>query len=135
MVTQRSRPIKVLMAKPGLDAHDFGVRLVSRALRDAGMEVIYLGIRQTPEKIVEAALQEDADVIGLSFHSQVHKQMTSKVIDLLKQRNASDKTVIIGGSILRRDIPEFRQMGVAEVFPIETPIERIVAFLQENVKL
>jgi len=134
MVIHRSRPIKVLMAKPGLDAHDFGVRLVSRALRDAGMEVIYLGIRQTPEKIVEAAVQEDADVIGLSFHSQVHKRITCTVLDLLKQRSASDKMVIVGGSILRKDIPEFRQMGVAEVFPIETAVERIVSFLQENVK-
>jgi len=129
------RPIRVLMAKPGLDIHDFGVRLVSRVLRDAGMEVIYLGMRQTPEKIVETALQEDVDVIGLSFHSLVHKRMTAQVIDLLKKRNATDKMVIVGGSILKKDIPEFKEMGVAEVFPIETPVDRVVAFLQENVKL
>ena len=133
-MTSRSQPIRLVMAKPGLDIHDSGIRLVCRMLRDHGMEVIYLGIRQTPEKIVETAIQEDVDVIGLSFHSLAHKKLTTKVMDLLRKRNATDKMVIVGGSILKKDIPEFKKMGVAEVFPIETPVARIVAFLQENVK-
>jgi len=134
-MTTRTRPIRLVMAKPGLDIHDSGVRLVCRILRDHGMEVIYLGIRQTPEKIVETAIEEDVDVIGLSFHSLAHKKLTAKVIDLLMKRNVTDKMVIVGGSILKKDIPEFKAMGVAEIFPIETPIDNIVAFLQENVKL
>jgi len=134
-MTTGSRPIRLVMAKPGLDIHDAGVRLLCRLLRDHGMEVIYLGIRQTPEKIVETAIEEDVDVIGLSFHSLAHKKLTAKVMDLLKQRIVTDKMVIVGGSILKKDIPDFKAMGVAEVFPIETPVERIVAFLQENVKL
>ena len=134
-MTTGLRPIRLVMAKPGLDIHDAGVRLICRILRDHGMEIIYLGIRQTPEKIVETAIEEDVDVIGLSFHSLAHKKLTAKVMDLLKQRNVTDKMVIVGGSILKKDIPEFKAMGVAEVFPIETPVERIVAFLRENVKL
>ena len=129
------RPIRLMMAKPGIDVHDGGIRLVCRVLRDQGMEVIYLGIRQTPEKIVEAAIQEDVDVIGLSFHSLAHKKLTAKVMDLLRQRGVADKMVIVGGGILKKDIPEFKAMGIAEVFPIETPMENIVAFLQENIKL
>lgn len=128
------RPIRLVMAKPGLDIHDTGVRLLCRVLRDHGMEVIYLGIRQTPEKIVETAIQEDVDVIGLSFHSLAHKNLTAKVMGLLRQKNATDKMVIIGGSILKKDIPEFKAMGVAEVFPIETRVESIVTFLEQNVK-
>lgn len=134
-MTTGLRPIRLVMAKPGLDIHDAGVRLICRILRDHGMEIIYLGIRQTPEKIVETAIEEDVDVIGLSFHSLAHKKLTAKVMDLLKQRIVTDKMVIVGGSILKKDIPEFKAMGVAEVFPIETPVERIVAFLRENVKL
>jgi len=134
-MTTGLRPIRLVMAKPGLDIHDAGVRLICRILRDHGMEIIYLGIRQTPEKIVETAIEEDVDVIGLSFHSLAHKKLTAKVMDLLKQRNVTDKMVIVGGSILKKDIPEFKAMGVAEVFPIETPVESIVAFLRENVKL
>jgi methylmalonyl-CoA mutase C-terminal domain/subunit len=133
-MTTGRKPIRLVMAKPGLDVHDMGVRLLCRVLRDNGMEVIYLGIRQTPEKIVETAIQEDVDVIGLSFHSLAHKNLTTKVMGLLKQKNATDKMVIIGGSILKKDIPEFKAMGVAEVFPIETRVENIVAFLQENFK-
>jgi len=134
-MTTGLRPIRLVMAKPGLDIHDAGVRLVCRVLRDHGMEVIYLGIRQTPEKIVETAIEEDVDVIGLSFHSLAHKKLTAKVINLLRKRNVTDKMVIIGGSILKKDIQEFKAMGVAEVFPIETPVDSIVAFLQENVKV
>jgi len=134
-MTTGLRPIRLVMAKPGLDIHDAGVRLICRILRDHGMEIIYLGIRQTPEKIVETAIEEDVDVIGLSFHSLAHKKLTAKVMDLLKQRNVTDKMVIVGGSILKKDIPEFKAMGVAEVFPIETSVESIVAFLRENVKL
>ena len=134
-MTTGLRPIRLVMAKPGLDIHDAGVRLVCRVLRDHGMEVIYLGIRQTPEKIVETAIEEDVDVIGLSFHSLAHKKLTAKVIDLLRKRNVTDKMVIIGGSILKKDIQEFKAMGVAGIFPIETPVDRIVAFLQENVKV
>jgi len=133
-MTTGRKPIRLVMAKPGLDIHDMGVRLVCRILKDNGMEVIYLGIRQTPEKIVETAIQEDVDVIGLSFHSLAHKKLTAKVMDLLRERNATDKMVIVGGSILKKDIPEFKAMGVAEIFPIETPGDRIVAFLQENFK-
>ena len=134
-MTTGLRPIRLVMAKPGLDIHDAGVRLVCRVLRDHGMEVIYLGIRQAPEKIVETAIEEDVDVIGLSFHSLAHKKLTAKVINLLRKRNVTDKMVIIGGSILKKDIQEFKAMGVAEVFPIETPVDSIVAFLQENVKV
>jgi methylmalonyl-CoA mutase C-terminal domain/subunit len=134
-MTTGLRPIRLVMAKPGLDIHDAGVRLLCRLLRDHGMEVIYLGIRQTPEKIVETAIEEDVDVIGLSFHSLAHKKLTAKVMDLLKQRIVTDKMVIVGGSILKKDIPDFKAMGVAEVFPIETRVESIVAFLQENVKV
>jgi methylmalonyl-CoA mutase C-terminal domain/subunit len=133
-MTTGRKPIRLVMAKPGLDVHDMGVRLLCRVLRDNGMEVIYLGIRQTPEKIVETAIQEDVDVIGLSFHSLAHKNLTTKAMGLLRQKNATDKMVIIGGSILKKDIPEFKAMGVAEVFPIETRVENIVAFLQENFK-
>jgi len=130
---KKARPIRVLMAKPGLDVHEVGVKLVSGVLRDHGMEVIYLGIRQAPEKIVETAIQEDVDFIGLSFHSMAHKKLTSKVMQLLKEKGAADKTVVVGGGILPKDVPAFKEMGVAEVFPIETPMDRIVAFFQQNV--
>ncbi len=126
-----ARKIRILMAKPGLDSHDVGIRLLSRVLRDEGMEVIYLGIRQSPETIVETAIQEDVDFIGLSFHSLAHKRLTAKVIELLKKRNATDKKVLIGGNILKKDIPEFKAMGVMEVFPVETPMDTIVKFIKE----
>ncbi len=131
-MTAKPRTLRLVMAKPGLDIHEAGIRLVSRILRDHGMEVIYLGIRQSPEKIVETAIQESADYIGLSFHSKAHKRLTSRVIELLKAKSAEDIKVIVGGGILKKDIPEFKAMGVAEVFPIETPVEKIVAFLQRS---
>jgi methylmalonyl-CoA mutase C-terminal domain/subunit len=133
-MNREARKIRILMAKPGLDSHDVGIRLLSRVLRDEGMEVIFLGIRQSPERIVETAIQEDVDFIGMSFHSLAHKKLTAAVIDLLKRRDATDKMVLIGGNILKKDIPEFKAMGVMEVFPVETPMDHIVKFIKEAAK-
>ena len=128
------RPIRVLVAKPGLDGHDVGMKVVASALRDAGMEVVYTGLRQTPEEIVKAAIAEDVNVIGLSFHSLAHKVITPKVIDLLKENNASHIIVIVGGSILKKDADAMKKMGVTEVFGPESPTGDIVDFIEKNVK-
>ena len=117
------KKIRVLVAKPGLDGHDRGAKVIARALRDAGMEVIYTGLRQTPEQIVAAALQEDVDVIGLSVLSGAHISLTEKIIAKLKEQNAEDKMVLVGGTILDKDVPKLKTMGVAEVF--EEPINFI----------
>jgi len=128
------RTIKVLLAKPGLDGHDVGLKVVASALRDAGMEVLYVGLRQTPESIVKTAIAEDVDVIGLSFHSFDHKVVAPKVIRLLKENNASHIAVIVGGSILRKDAETLKEMGVNEVFGPETPTENIISFMQDNIR-
>ncbi|WXG47085.1 MAG: cobalamin B12-binding domain-containing protein [Candidatus Atabeyarchaeum deiterrae] len=126
------KKIRVLIAKPGLDGHDRGAKVVALALRDAGMEVIYTGIRQTPEKIVEAAIEEDVDVIGLSILSGTHKHYFKKVIDLLKKKGADDIAVFGGGIIPESDIPELKGMGADEVFGPGTPTSDIADYLNRK---
>jgi methylmalonyl-CoA mutase C-terminal domain/subunit len=126
-------PIRVVVAKPGLDGHDRGAKVVARALRDAGMEVIYTGLHQTPEQIVETALQEDADCIGLSVLSGAHMTLFRRVLEELRSRDAEDIVVFGGGIIPDADVPELKSMGVAEVFTPGTPTSRIVDWLRDNV--
>lgn len=128
------RKIRVLIAKPGLDGHDRGAKVLVRALRDAGMEVIYTGIRQTPNQIVEVALQEDVEVIGLSVLSGAHMTLFPKVIKLLKKRGMEDVLVIGGGIIPEEDIPALKDAGIAEAFGPGTPIDTIVKYIKENVR-
>src|SRR5919199_5671408 len=124
------RPIRVLVAKPGLDGHDRGAKVVARALRDAGMEVIYTGIRQTPEMIAEAALQEDVDVVGLSILSGAHLVLVPRVIAALRERGADDALIVVGGIIPPDDAVRLREAGVAEVFGPGTPMQAIVDFVR-----
>jgi methylmalonyl-CoA mutase, C-terminal domain len=128
-----SAPIRVVVAKPGLDGHDRGAKVVARALRDAGMEVIYTGLHQTPEQIVEAAIQEDADAVGLSVLSGAHMTLFAKVIDLLRERDAADIVVFGGGIIPEADLPELTKMGVARVFTPGAPTQDIVGWVRANV--
>ena len=124
------RKIRVVVAKPGLDGHDRGAKIIARALRDAGMEVIYTGLHQTPEQIVETALQEDADAVGLSILSGAHMTLVPKVIELLKEQDASDVVVTVGGTIPAQDIEELKGLGVAEVFTPGAPTQAIIDFIQ-----
>src|SRR5579864_3722625 len=124
-------PIRVLVAKPGLDGHDRGAKIIARALRDAGMEVIYTGLRQTPEMIVNAALQEDVQVIGLSILSGAHNAIVPRVMELLKQNEMSDVMVIVGGIIPDEDAEALKQQGVAAVFQPGASLDAIVAFIRE----
>jgi methylmalonyl-CoA mutase C-terminal domain/subunit len=126
-------PIRVLIAKPGLDGHDRGAKIVARALRDAGMEVIYTGLRQTPEMIVEAALQEDVDVVGLSILSGAHMTLFPKVLNLLRENGMEDVLVVGGGIIPQEDVPVLQEMGVAMIFGPGSPLQDIVAFIQDQV--
>jgi methylmalonyl-CoA mutase C-terminal domain/subunit len=126
-------PIRIVVAKPGLDGHDRGAKVIARALRDAGHEVIYTGLHQTPEQIVETAIQEDADVIGLSVLSGAHMTLFKKLIGLLDERDARDIVVIGGGIIPEDDIPLLKEMGVAEVFTPGAPTTRIVEWVRDNV--
>jgi methylmalonyl-CoA mutase C-terminal domain/subunit len=126
-------PVRVVVAKPGLDGHDRGAKVVARALRDAGMEVIYTGLHQTPEQIVEAAIQEDADAIGLSVLSGAHMTLFARVIALLKERDAADIVVFGGGIIPEADLPELAEMGVARVFTPGAPTQDIVDWVRANV--
>src|SRR5437588_5662815 len=126
--------IRVLIAKPGLDGHDRGAKVIARALRDAGMEVIYTGLHQTPEMIAEAALQEDVDAVGLSILSGAHMALFPRVMDELRKRGLDDVLVYAGGIIPDDDIPAVREMGVAAVFGPGTPMEEAVRFVRENVK-
>jgi methylmalonyl-CoA mutase C-terminal domain/subunit len=126
--------IKVLMAKPGLDGHDRGAKVVVRALRDAGMEVIYTGLRQNPEQIVEAAVQEDVQVLALSILSGAHDYLFPRIIELLKEKGIKDILVVGGGIFPSEDIPKLKQMGIAELFGPGTTTDEIVNFIQENVK-
>jgi methylmalonyl-CoA mutase C-terminal domain/subunit len=128
------RPIRVLVAKPGLDGHDRGVKVIARALRDAGMEVIYTGLRQTPEMIVNAALQEDVQVIGLSILSGAHNAIVPRVMQLLKEKGADDVLVIVGGIIPDEDAEQLKQCGVAAVFQPGASLEEIVNFIRSSVK-
>ena len=126
-------PIRIVVAKPGLDGHDRGAKVIARALRDAGHEVIYTGLHQTPEQIVETAIQEDADVIGLSVLSGAHMTLFQKLLRLLEERDATDIVVIGGGIIPQGDIPLLKEMGVAEVFTPGAPTTKIVEWVQEHV--
>lgn len=127
-----ARKIRVLIAKPGLDSHDRGAKVVARALRDAGMEVIYTGLRQTPEQIVETAIQEDVDVIGLSILSGAHMTLFLRIMELLREKGLTDVLVIAGGIIPEEDVPELKKMGIKEVFGPGTPTEKIVKYILEN---
>ena len=129
-----SQKIRVVIAKPGLDGHDRGAKVIARALRDAGMEVIYTGLRQTPEQIVSAALQEDADVIGLSILSGAHLHICPRVMELLKERGLTDVLVVVGGIIPDVDIPKLREMGITGIFLPGSPMQDIVDFINRNVR-
>jgi methylmalonyl-CoA mutase C-terminal domain/subunit len=126
------RPIRVLIAKPGLDGHDRGAKIIARALRDAGMEVIYTGLRQTPEMIASAALQEDVDFIGLSILSGAHNAIVPRLMDLLRQHGMDDVQVVLGGIIPDADIPGLRKLGVSAIFQPGTSMEEIVRFIREH---
>ena len=129
------RKIRVLVAKPGLDGHDRGAKVVARALRDAGMEVIYTGLRQTPDMIAEAALQEDVDVVGLSVLSGAHLTLLPKIVDRLKEKGLEDVLLVVGGIIPEEDIERLGQMGVRGVFGPGTSTEDIVVFIREQVNV
>lgn len=129
-----STKIRVLLAKPGLDGHDRGVKVIARALRDAGMEVIYTGLRQTPEQIVNAALQEDVDMIGLSILSGAHMTIFPRIMDLMREKGMSDVTLFGGGIIPEDDIPRLKSIGVGEIFLPGTSTEEIIKYINENVK-
>jgi methylmalonyl-CoA mutase, C-terminal domain len=124
--------IRVLIAKPGLDGHDRGAKIIARALRDAGMEVIYTGLRQTPEMIASAALQEDVDVIGLSILSGAHNTLVPQLLDLLKQKGMNDVAVLLGGTIPEADIPKLKAAGVAEIFLPGASTQDIVNFVRQH---
>jgi methylmalonyl-CoA mutase C-terminal domain/subunit len=128
------KKIRVVIAKPGLDGHDRGAKVIARALRDAGMEVIYTGLRQTPEQIVSAALQEDADVIGLSILSGAHNHIAPKLMELLKAKGLDDVLVVIGGIIPDVDIPKLKALGVKGVFLPGTPMQEIIDFITANAR-
>jgi methylmalonyl-CoA mutase C-terminal domain/subunit len=124
------RKIRVVVAKPGLDGHDRGAKIIARALRDAGMEVIYTGLHQTPEQIVETALQEDADAVGISILSGAHMTLVPRIVELLREQDAGDVLVIVGGTIPAQDIPELKELGVAEVFTPGASTQGIVDFIR-----
>lgn len=128
------RPIRVLVAKPGLDGHDRGAKVIARALRDAGMEVIYTGLRQTPEQIVSAAIQEDVDCVAVSILSGAHNTLIPKIAQLLKEEQAEEILIVAGGVIPQEDIPYLKAHGVAEVFTPGTPTDVTIAFIQSQVK-
>lgn len=128
------KKIRVLVAKPGLDGHDRGAKVICRSLRDAGFEVIYTGLRRTPEEIVNSAIQEDADVIGLSILSGAHNVLFPKIMDLLKEKEAADITVIAGGIIPDDDIPFLKKLGISEIFLPGSSTEDIVRWIEGNVK-
>ncbi len=127
-------PIRVVIAKPGLDGHDRGAKVIARALRDAGMEVIYTGLRQTPEQVANAVVQEDADVLGLSILSGAHNQIFPEILRLLKAKGAGDVPVFAGGIIPDTDIPALKALGIREVFQPGTRTEDVVAFIQTAAK-
>ena len=128
-----SGPIRVVVAKPGLDGHDRGAKVIARALRDAGMEVIYTGLHQTPEQIVDTAIQEDADAIGLSVLSGAHMTLFAKVVELLRQRDAEDIRVFGGGIIPDADIPQLKELGVAEIFTPGATTSSVVEWVNANI--
>jgi methylmalonyl-CoA mutase, C-terminal domain len=130
---QSARKIRVVVAKPGLDGHDRGAKIIARALRDAGMEVIYTGLHQTPEQIAETVLQEDADAVGLSILSGAHMTLVPRVVSLLKEQGADDVVVTVGGTIPNDDVPELEKLGVAKVFTPGSSTQEIIDFIQKSV--
>ncbi len=126
----QERKIRVVVAKPGLDGHDRGAKIIARALRDAGMEVIYTGLHQTPEQIAETAIQEDADAVGLSILSGAHMTLVPRVVELLEAQGAEDIVVTVGGTIPAEDIPELKKLGIAEVFTPGASTDEIVEFIR-----
>jgi methylmalonyl-CoA mutase C-terminal domain/subunit len=124
--------IRVLVAKPGLDGHDRGAKVIARALRDAGMEVIYTGLRQTPEQIVNAALQEDVDAVGLSILSGAHMHLFPRIMELMREKKLNDVVVFAGGIIPDHDIPRLKEIGIAEIFPPGSSLEEIVNFVNTH---
>ena len=128
------RKIRVLVAKPGLDGHDRGAKVIARALRDAGMEVIYTGLRQTPEMIASAALQEDVDAVGISILSGAHNTLCPRIIDLLRENGMDDTLVLVGGIVPQEDIAKLKSNGVSEIFLPGTSTEDIVNFIRQNVR-
>jgi methylmalonyl-CoA mutase C-terminal domain/subunit len=132
MHAQESRKIRVIIAKPGLDGHDRGAKVIARALRDAGMEVVYTGLRQTPEQIVAAALQEDADVIGLSILSGAHNHICPRLMQLLKEKGLDDVLVVVGGIVPDSDVPMLNEIGVRGVFQPGTPLQTISEFIERH---
>src|SRR3954452_3362087 len=128
------RMIRVLVAKPGLDGHDRGAKIIARALRDAGMEVIYTGLRQTPEMIASAALQEDVDAVGISILSGAHKTLCPRIVELLRENGMDDTLVLVGGIVPQEDIPVLKAKGIAEIFLPGTSTEDIVRFINSNVR-
>jgi len=128
------RKLRVVIAKPGLDGHDRGAKVIARALRDAGMEVIYTGLRQTPQQIVSAALQEDADVVGLSILSGAHNHIVPRLMELLKEQGLDDVLVVIGGIIPDVDVPKLKAIGVKAIFPPGTPIQDIIEFINSHAR-
>jgi len=129
-----NRKIRVLIAKPGLDGHDRGIKVVARGLRDAGMEVIYLGLRLTPEQIAEAAIQEDVDVVGLDCLSGAHMALFPKTVQLIREKGGNDILVIGGGIIPKKDIPKLREAGIAQIFGPGTPLDEIAQFIEANLR-
>src|SRR5213078_2419821 len=134
MPPSSEKKIRVVVAKPGLDGHDRGAKIIARALRDAGMEVIYTGLHQTPEQIVETIIQEDADALGLSILSSAHMTLVPRVVALLKAQGVDDVVVTVGGTIPADDIPELKRLGVAEVFTPGAPTQDIIDFIQGAVQ-
>ena len=126
--------IRVIVAKPGLDGHDRGAKVIARAFRDAGFEVIYTGLRQTPEQVVNAALQEDADVIGLSVLSGAHMTLCPRIMELMKKEGLNDVLVLVGGIIPDQDIPVLKKFGIAEVFQPGASTEEIIAYVRNHVR-
>src|SRR5919204_3338103 len=130
MTQTKAPPIRILVAKPGLDGHDRGAKVIARALRDAGFEVIYTGLRQTPEQVANAAVQEDVAVVALSILSGAHMTLVPRVIELLREQDAGDVLVTVGGTIPNQDIPKLKELGVAEVFTPGAPTQDIIDFIQ-----
>jgi methylmalonyl-CoA mutase, C-terminal domain len=127
------RKIRVVVAKPGLDGHDRGAKIIARALRDAGMEVIYTGLHQTPEQIVETVIQEDADAVGLSILSGAHMTLVPRIATLLNEQGIDDVVLVVGGTIPADDIPELKRLGVSEIFTPGSPVQEIIDFIEKSV--
>jgi methylmalonyl-CoA mutase, C-terminal domain len=127
------RPIRIVIAKPGLDGHDRGAKIIARSLRDAGMEIIYTGLHQTPEQIAATVIQEDADAVGLSILSGAHMTLVPRIASLLKEEGAEDVVLVVGGTIPNDDIDELKQLGVAEVFTPGAPVQGIIDYIRSAV--